>query len=298
MTSIRATRLGFIYQDKFALLQYLSLLQGGKKVLEFFVDYPLTNSQKSVDIRVIQKVEGEILEYIYEVKTGQGFKIDKKYKGTSEIREAVLNIKEYCTGKNNIFSAIVVSPELKGKVSDYWNFIQAIECSSAYQGAVVNSCQKLTKLLNLDDLTDAKQLFKFFKNVKIHISDSYSDALNGDETNCSPLDNQIIAILRELNDVFKVDAFEYELPPSMLYHSLLQTMSHKVGTAENLTESLDNCITEFFTRRKLIKRDPEMIFHTINLDVVKAYQKWKERMPVVTISTNTRVSFLEGGNTV
>lgn len=298
MSSIRATRLGFIYQDKFALLQYLTLLQGRKKVLEFYVDYPLPNSQKSIDIRLIQEVDGEVLETVYEVKTGQGFKTDKKYKGTSEIREAVFNIKEYCIGKTNILSAIVLSPELKGKVSDYWNFIQAIECSSAYQGAVVNSCEQLAKLLNLEDLTDAKKLYKFFKNVQIHISDSYSDALNGDETNCSPMDNQIIAILREMNGVFKVDAFEYELPPSLLYHSLLQTMTHKVGTAENLTECLDNCITEFFTRRRLIKRDPTMIFHTINSEMVEVFQKWKGQLPVMSSSINTTVSFLEGGNTV
>lgn len=234
MSSIRATRLGFIYQDKFALLQYLSLLQAGKKVLEFFVDYPRASSQKSIDIRIIEEVAGKYVEHIYEVKTGQSFKLDKKYKGTSEIREAITNIKDYCKDKKDIYTTIVISPELKGKVSSYWDSIQAIEGSSAFQGSVINSCEQLVRLLQISDLNDARGLYKFCKNVQIHICDSYSDIPNGDDTNASPMDNQIIAILREFNDIFKVDAFEYELPPSLLYHSLLHTLSYKVGTAENI----------------------------------------------------------------
>lgn len=296
MSSIRATRLGFIYQDKFALLQYLSLLQAGKKVLEFFVDYPRASSQKSIDIRIIEEVAGKYVEHIYEVKTGQSFKLDKKYKGTSEIREAITNIKDYCKDKKDIYTTIVISPELKGKVSSYWDSIQAIEGSSAFQGSVINSCEQLVRLLQISDLNDAQGLYKFCKNVQIHICDSYSDIPNGDDTNASPMDNQIIAILREFNDIFKVDAFEYELPPSLLYHSLLHTLSYKVGTAENIAESLDKCITEFFTRRKLINHIQGLIFHDVKEGIVKVYQNWKTRLPSVTSSVNTNANYLEGGS--
>lgn len=81
---IDATREGFTYQDRYALLLFLREIKN-KRLRQFFVDYPF-GSRKSLDIRIVS-VDGE---KIYEIKAGDEFKQRK-----TEIYKTLASLYDY-----------------------------------------------------------------------------------------------------------------------------------------------------------------------------------------------------------
>ena len=123
--SIRQTRRGYGYQDKYSLFIFLKYLLD-KNLKKFFVDRSFGKEGYSVDIVVIPRSDD--IEIIYEIKTGENFK--KSIKEISHALEVLWNYQKYKSSikyKIKCKFYIIVSSELSKNLDIIWRKLKCLQ---------------------------------------------------------------------------------------------------------------------------------------------------------------------------
>lgn len=104
---ITATRRGFAYQDKYALLKLLQAISSGEQIVEFNVDKPF-GTNRSLDFEIIFEEQKEV----YEVKTGTTFKTNRE-----KLWQELLILHEFDVN-DEFVKLIIVDPDLETELLD------------------------------------------------------------------------------------------------------------------------------------------------------------------------------------
>lgn len=293
MSTIFATRRGFLYQDRYAILQFLKYFQS-KQIVEFYVDFTFDQAgRKSVDIRLVLNDDSKS---IIEVKSGEDFKQDKRKKESSEIRDAFIEFLDCTTAVGQSDMSFVLTPELRGKVSAYWQNLTDLQDTPSFHSPVAKRTSKwLHKKLNITHFTSHEALYDFVKSLKITCGDS--DVLDNANDEYSPIDDLISQKIRDLSVVFRANTTEAELPCEMLYHQMLYYCQRYAGTNTNISDILTDLILKFFSQRQMIDRTASGDFHKIYQDTKRFYETWRTQPAVLNppIIQAPIVGNIEGG---
>lgn len=275
VSTIFSTRKGFLYQDRYAVLAYLNHFQQ-KNVKAFYVDYPLAN-QKSLDIRIFTF---EDKESIYEVKSGEEFKKDKRKNESSEVKDAFKELNDYSRINNLASLNLVISPDLRGKISEYWTHLKDIEGRSSYVGKAKESTAWLyRRLADLNGISSQRDLFNFCKQVSIN--PSFSDTTDNSEDPYPDIEDAIIRKIDDLasNSHFSCTAGAFHVHSKILMQEMLHEVRKHAGTANNLCDVMENCIAEFFMVRKIVcwtnnPSDPDTEKERIRKEFLNKIKSW------------------------
>lgn len=298
MSTIFATRRGFLYQDIYAVLQFLKYFQS-KQITEFYVDYEFNPAnQGSIDIKVIL-VDGTTK--IIEVKSGENFKQDKRKKETSEVREAFIELVECAGLGNDILKSFVLSPEFKGKpkIFEYWQNLVTLKTFPTFQSADAKRIAKWFYLkLSIPQFTTHESTFDFIKNLEIECSDN--DVHDNENDHSSPIEDSVIQKIRDLSEDFGVDGTDQELPCKMLFTQMIYTCQKYAGTNVNLYDKLTDLILRFFSQRRMINRPASRDFPTVYEDIKRFYSTWRTQvgaaiMPITPDAPAPVAEVTEGG---
>lgn len=258
MSTIFATRRGFLYQDVYAVLEFLKLFQS-KKLTEFYVDFSYdSSSQRSVDIKVVL-TDGSTK--VIEVKSGQSFKQDKRKKDSSEVRDAFLEFTEYRKLDNNALMVFALSPEFKGKprIFEYWQNLINLHNIPTFSTEARRITNILHNKLRISDFSSLKELYLFVRNLEITPGDT--DSHDNPDDPYSDIEDKAIQKVRDIcsGTHFQAGATELELPCDILYYNLIYTCQKGAGSNTDIYSNLKNKILNFIARRNmLLKRSRDI----------------------------------------
>jgi len=296
MSTIFATRRGFLYQDMYAVLQFLKYFQS-KQITEFYVDYVFnTANQGSIDIKII--LAGGTTKII-EVKSGENFKQDKRKKETSEVREAFIELVECAGLGNGVLKYFVLSPEFKGrpKIFEYWQNLITLKTFPTFRSAEAKRISKWFYIkLSITQFSTHESVFDFIKNLEIECSDN--DVHDNENDHNSPIEDSIIQKIRDLSVDFDANGTELELPCDMLFNQMVYICQKYAGTNKNLCDLLTDLLLRFFSQRRMINRSASSDFNAAYEDIKRFYSTWRSQ-PVLAITPMTPdasvVEIAEGG---
>jgi len=241
MSNIRATRRGFQYQNSVAIAVYLQELQN-KNISRFYVDFPY-GSRKSLDIKHCDADEKEI---VYEVKSGEAFK-----KGTSEIRDAFLNLKEYSDSNPGTRLVLVVRTPFRAQISRCWDSMTTVKEQNSFKHpAVMNALRYLRENLRFPDIKSLEELYSFCR--KIDLRDFENDELNHDTDRHSDIDDKVLSLIEDLAEVFEAKESFYEYPSEMLMYTLYHIAESYAGSTTDMHPIFLKNIEKFFTFRRFL----------------------------------------------
>ncbi len=247
-STIRSTRRGFLYQDRFAILTFLELIQA-QKIKSIYVDYPLSG-QKSLDVKIIL-LDGT--ENIYEVKTGENFASDKRKKASSEVRDAFLDIKSYSDPSSNVNWNLILSKNLTGMIDDYVYHLKTIQRSLTYQSSQTKESSRWMKnRLQIPGIHSAQDLYNFIKTIKI--SFCHSDSIDNINDPYPEIDDLILCKINDLANDLMASQLSFELPSELLLYKLLHRCRDNAGTGNDLITILIETIADFFAQRKVLTK--------------------------------------------
>lgn len=278
MSTIFATRRGFLYQDRYSVLQFLKYFQS-KQIAEFYIDFTFDEAgQRSVDIKIVLR---DGTAKIVEVKSGEDFKQDKRKKETSEIRDAFEEFVDYVVVNGQSSMAFVITPELRGKITAYWQNLTDLQSTPSFRSPIAKrTASWIHGKINLAHFTTHEMLYDFVKNLEITCGDS--DVPDNANDQHSPIDDLVSQKIRDLSIDFHANATEPELPCEMLSHQMIYTCQKYAGTNVNICEILTELILKFFTQRQMIDRTASGDFHTIYEDLKRFYETWSTQASATT----------------
>ncbi len=242
MSTISATRRGFLYQDRFATATYLEQWQS-KNIKQFFIDYPLPN-QKSIDVRHIDVLDQE---NVYEVKSGEEFKKDKRKKESSGIRDALINLKEYFDSRNSCLLNLVIRKGFRGNITTYWDHITQVQTHSFSLPQTKTQVTWLFNKLLLPGINSHKELFDFCKIVKV--ADFADDEPNNGNDPFPDIDDFVMGKITDITKEFNAQVSCVEYPDQILMNDLYHKCRLYAGTGEDVHEIFTSIIIDFITHR-------------------------------------------------
>jgi hypothetical protein len=243
MSIISATRRGFLYQDRFAVAIYLEQLQA-RNVKEYFIDFPM-GARKSLDIRYTDSHNDEA---IYEVKSGEEFKRDARRKESSEVRDALINLKEYLDLKPSAKLNLIIRRGFVGNITTYWDKLTFVR-THAFQ----NSTREINWLhgkLRLPGITTPRALFDFCQ--RITIDDFGDDELSNEGDHFPDIDDFVLQKINDLSVTFTANACNFEYPAQILMHDLYHQCRLYAGLGQDVNPIFTNAIAEFIAHRKFL----------------------------------------------
>lgn len=273
LSTIFATRRGFLYQDKFAVLTYLEHFQA-KNIEEFYIDY-VWSGQKSIDVRLVDRKK---LENVYEIKSGEAFKLDKRKKESSEIRNAFIDLHNYHKNSKDAKLNLIIRKGFKPKISTYWDKIQTI--NKRYTTLKFPPAKEAISwlFLNLDipNIYDVDSLYFFCKIL--NLDDSHQDELYNRDDEFSDIEKITIQIIDTICKLFNAGVCIYEFPSKILFFEMLHICATSAGTNENLHPKLTELIIQFITSRRLLDNNPvckkSITRNEIYENVKKEFDQW------------------------
>lgn len=248
---INRTRNGFIYQDKYALLEILRFLGDGS-LQEVYVELEYGTKNQSLDIKLVRS-SGE--ETIYEIKTGDNFKDDKN----SKIKNAILGLFDYFK-QNKSHIILVIDNDLHASLAAVWAdwlLIQEIKHPTMAQKNKKERNIKTKEYwegygfsemgISLDDFK------KFVCEIELKIG------LNNEPTHfnlTSDLDNAIKFEIETFADRHDVkDSASIEVPYHSIEGELLGIIQLAAsGKIKNLREAIGTRIADCLARRKVLAK--------------------------------------------
>ncbi len=242
MSSISATRRGFLYQDRFAVATYLEQWQS-KNINQFFIDYPLSN-QKSIDVRHINILNEE---NIYEVKSGEEFKKDKRKKESSEIRDALVSLKEYLDSNNSCLLNLVIRKGFRGNITTYWDHITQVQTHTFSLPQTKVQIAWLFNKLRLPGINSHQGLFDFCQLVKV--ADFADDEPNNGNDPFPDIDDFVMRKVTDITEEFNAQVSCVEYPDQILMNDLYHKCRLHAGTGKNVHEIFTSTIIDFITHR-------------------------------------------------
>ena len=245
MSIIFATRRGFLYQDRFAVLLYLQQLQA-KKISEFYIDFPVP-PRKSLDIRLL---DIEKNEHIYEVKSGEEFKKDKKKKESSEVRDAFINLKEYAGTNQSAQLHLIIRKGFRGSITAYLDRLTNVKSHSFSQQSTKQSASWLHSKLRLPGISSASGMYDFCQ--KVDLTDSADDECNNENDPFPEIDDTVRVAIDDLSNALGFSSAHSEYPADMLMFQLYHDCQLLAGTGKNINDIFKKAITDFFVQRKAL----------------------------------------------
>lgn len=245
MSTISATRRGFLYQDRFAVATYLDKLQG-RNIKEYYIDFPLAG-QKSLDVKFI---DGLGNEFIYEVKSGEEFKKDKRKKESSEVRDAFIGLKEYLDFQPDVGLHLVIREGFKEKIADYWTSITYLHSHLISQAQSRSQLSWLSKKLRLPGTHSDQDLFDFCQ--RITLSDFRDDQPSNTLDPFPDIDDFVLQKIRDLSRTFSADICQIEYPDSILMTDLYHKCRLYAGIGQNIHLVFLDTVVDFFAHRKFL----------------------------------------------
>jgi len=244
MSIISATRRGFLYQDRFAVAKYLEQLQG-KNLKQFYIDYPVM-TRKSLDILHVDISDRTI---IYEVKSGEEFKKDKRKKESSEVRDAFVNLKEYGDTVSGCRMNIVIRKGFQNSITSYWDKIEYIK-ARPFTDRIVKQCTGwLFDKLNLPGINNHEDLHSFCQ--RISLTDFADDEIvSGDLY--PDIDDFVLQKINDFTRQFGADICTFEYPSEILMNKLYHTCRLHAGMGTDLHLIFQKIIKDFLVHRKLL----------------------------------------------
>lgn len=247
MSTISATRRGFLYQDRFAVALYLEKLQCGD-IKEFYIDYPLAG-QKSLDIK---RIDGRGSEIIYEVKSGEEFKKDKRKKESSEIRDAFINLGDYLKINPNAKLNLVIRKGLVEKIASYWERINHIRSHAFALPETTTRMNWLLNRLKLPEIKSIQELYDLLQQVEVF--DFNDDRPNNDNDPFPDIDDYVLRKIEDISNMFNADVCQYEYPPQILMLDLYHKCRLHSGTRMEMHLIFLTSVIEFIAHRKYIDK--------------------------------------------
>ncbi len=299
MSTIKATRQGFLYQDKYALWLFLTHFLS-KNLAELYIDYPFgeTVQQRSVDLRLILRESEDQVEKVYGIKTGESFKLDMTTEHSSQIKEAFKELRLYEAVPHlaTLEMLLIISPPLKRKIADCWNQLEKLDGKTNYGGEAKNAADWLFDYLEITEFVNGREMFAFLKKIKI--KDSYPDVPDGEGEEESPLDAIIIRKIQKFAEALRVNSTDTELPPELLFHQMLYLCQKNAGTGLNIVPLLKKSILDFFAHRNMINRNGTADFGESLREIERRCKTWEEAAIVVVtpLSQISPAVASEGGN--
>ena len=245
MSNISATRRGFLYQDRVAIVLYLQEFIS-KNVKKFYIDFP-SKGKKSLDIKHLDKNENEI---IYEIKSGEEFKKDKKNKESSVVRDAFLNLKEYSDDfpEKNCKLILIIRKGFQNNISEYWTRICNIKRQSF--SMATNDLFWLLNKLRLPRIKTEEDLYDFCKLIEC--VDYPDDIIKEGCDRFSDIDDMILSQIDDLALRFRADSCVYEYPSCILKDALFRVCSIQAGTSRDIHPIFLKEIKKFLTNRRFL----------------------------------------------
>ncbi|OGE25744.1 hypothetical protein A2780_02545 [Candidatus Daviesbacteria bacterium RIFCSPHIGHO2_01_FULL_41_45] len=300
MSTIKATRQGFLYQDKYALWLFLTHFLS-KNLAELYIDYPFgeTAQQRSMDLRLILKESEDRVEKVYGIKTGESFKLDMTTEHSSQIKEAFKELRLYEAVPHLAIldMLLIISPPLKSKIADCWNQLEKLDGKANYGGEAKNAADWLFDYLEIAEFANGRGMFTFLKKIKIR--DSYPDIPDGEGEDESPLDAIIIRKIQKFAETLGVNSTDTELPPELLFHQMLYLCQKHAGTGIDIAPILKMNILNFFAHRNMINRSGTADFGESLREIERRCKTWEEADLLVVVTPLPQISpavASEGGN--
>lgn len=283
MSTIFATRRGFLYQDKFVVLSFLNHLIS-KSILEIYIDYPFNSpGQRSMDLRLLFSDGDQIIERVFSIKTGESYKNDMQTTDSTQIKESFEELKIYDTLPRTISTQLemilVISPPLKGRISDCWTQLKKVEGKSIYVGEAKIAIDWLYTYLGMAEFPNERDMFGFLKKIKI--MDSYSDSPDSHAEEEAPLDDMIIRKIQKLIKELGAHSSEYQLPTDLLMYQMIHACQKNAGTGTDIVPILTDILIRFCTQRLMINTNGTGKFEKVYEDVQRMFETWKKSIPVV-----------------
>lgn len=251
--TIQKTRIGFGYQDKYALFIFLKYLLD-KNIKAFFVDKPFKNNF-SLDILIIPRKYDDI-EIIYEVKTGKEFQ-----KKSEEIAHALKVFFYYASEKRNKKKCefhLIVIPELKEKLDRIWLELKHLQNNKFFSiGKQRLSPKELAKTLIREfrlekEFSDYKKFKKFIQNIKeIKEGDAYEKISESSEF--TKIEDQIIQLINSLYKIFKI-RYPVEMKPEHLMKNLLYDIQKGAENGEDIYLLAKESMIDFFVHKSIMAK--------------------------------------------
>lgn len=249
MSTIFATRRGFLYQDIYAILEFLKSFQANE-IEEFYTDFTFSSSsQQSIDIKVVYKNR---LIKIIEVKSGQNFIQDKRKKDTSEVRDAFIEFAEYRRLYGDTSMAFVLSPDFKERprIFEYWQHLIDLRNIPTFNSEAQRITRLLYKKLRLPQIPTQEDFYTFVRNLEIAPGDN--DTRDNQNDPYSDIEDKVMQKIRDIcsDEHFQAGATEPELPCEILFYELIYTCQKNIG--RDLFPDLKDKILKFIGRRKML----------------------------------------------
>jgi len=290
LSSINKSVFGVEYQYKYILLKVLEYLLAGR--LEYaFVNFPINeSSQCSLDGKFVLMEPREIL--IYEIKTGDNFKNDRK----NELKH-ILNffyIYEQENNEKKCKKIIVVDYKTKARIENHISDFMHIKENRRNN----NSGESITEIKNrvyrelkFDNSNISQNEFiHFIKEVDFEEGPSYKK--NSVNDILTDIEDKIKCVIDDFCYKLEIRSTDIEIPSFSIALELLEVIRQCSQNNKDIVEDLCEKLTECLSRRSLIqeatyRKDKEVLF----IDNIKS--KIEKRITEITkIQIKERVSSL------
>lgn len=254
MPIIAATRRGFLYQDRVAIAVYLERFQ--KKTLrKFYIDYPVS-ARRSLDIRLLEKESNEDRETLFEVKSGEEFKKNKKTKGSPALREALIVLRGNAQ-KSGVELRLIIRKGIRGKIARYWADIKQLQERPFIDPPTKQLSKKLFVALSLPGIRTVKDLYDFCQSFALEDYDD--DVLSSEVDEFPDIDDFVLTKINDLARLFDAAECREEYPDCVLMFDLYHYCRLHAGSGADVHPIFQSRIHDFFTRRRFLSENPHRI---------------------------------------
>ncbi len=268
MPTIVATRRGFLYQDIYAVLEFLKFFQANE-LSEFYTDFTFSG-QRSIDIKVVLNTG---LVKIIEVKSGQNFIQDARKKDTSEVREAFIEFAEHRRINGDTSMAFVLSPDFKERprIFEYWQHLIDLRNIPTFTLDAKRKTKWLYEKLRLPQISTHEELYEFVRNLEIAPGDT--DSHDNQNDPYSDIEDKVMQKIRDICSLehFDAAATEPELPCDILFYELIYICQKNAGS--NLFPALTDKVLNFISRRKMLLNNSRNL-RAHRRDVDASFSAW------------------------
>lgn len=249
-SSIAASRRGWGYQDKYALLLLLKFLLDDN-LKEFFVDKTFDiKDNLSLDVVIVIKKPSDI-KFVYEIKTGKHFKGDYK-----EMGKALKTLFKYSKTNKNVELYLIISPEFSEKIERVWVDLRGIR-DKPIGGYFFDPEKKrrvsvkkmasyyIEKLKLKREFKEVEKFIEFLHDFKeFKKGNSYKEEENSDS-----LEDEILGKINRLLKRIKSSDSETVLDSHYLMVRLLEDIRTGAEEERDIFPLVKNSIIEFATSR-------------------------------------------------
>ncbi|HUD06019.1 MAG TPA: hypothetical protein VMR18_03870 [Candidatus Saccharimonadales bacterium] len=242
--SIRSTRVGYFYQDIYAVHLFIKHYLE-HDILAIFVDYEYDSSgHKSFDIRIIKNDRDEDN---YEVKTGDAFKDQNTL-----IAEAFVDLIQ--AKKDGYISEtgqaiLLISPEFRAQIANYYAKLLYLKSHTLGAPESPEAIALFAARMPAVLCTDNTELHNRLKQIGVVCGEDNKIA-HGERF--SPIEQIVIAQIRSLAENLGIDSPNASVfPEETLLRELVYTVHANAGSNVSLYDEFRRLIISFFARYSL-----------------------------------------------